>query len=105
MQAFDLDRLREVAVKVHQLNSAWNDSRKASYVKHAMREYRIHKVCHSTELSLTALLKPHSQILLAPSMKHSEYAKALHIHPASSICIVYVSLASVLHDLLKVSCH
>ncbi|CAM9936539.1 unnamed protein product, partial [Heterosigma akashiwo] len=34
--------LREVAVKVHQLNSAWSEDRKESYIKHATREYTIH---------------------------------------------------------------
>ena len=35
--------MREVAVKIHQLNSAWHESKKASYVRHAVREYNIHK--------------------------------------------------------------
>ncbi len=42
-QAFDLDELREVAVKIHQLNSTWNEAKKASYVRHALREYNIHR--------------------------------------------------------------
>ena len=42
-QAFDLDELREVAVKIHQLNSTWNEAKKASYVRHALREYSIHR--------------------------------------------------------------
>ncbi|CAL8471440.1 g10982 [Coccomyxa elongata] len=42
-QAFDLDELREVAVKIHQLNSTWNEGKKASYVRHALREYNIHR--------------------------------------------------------------
>lgn len=41
--ALDVTRCVEVAVKVHQLNSAWSQSRKASYIKHATREYNIHK--------------------------------------------------------------
>ena len=32
-----------MAVKIHQLNSAWHESKKASYVRHAVREYNIHK--------------------------------------------------------------
>ena len=43
MQAYDLEAMREVAVKIHQLNSAWHESKKASYVRHAVREYNIHK--------------------------------------------------------------
>jgi len=42
-QAFDLSSLQTVAVKVHQLNSAWAEAKKASYVRHAVREYSIHK--------------------------------------------------------------
>lgn len=42
-QAFDLEELREVAVKIHQLNSSWNEGKKASYVRHALREYNIHR--------------------------------------------------------------
>ena len=41
--AFDLQRLERVAVKVHQLNTHWSDERKASYIKHAAREYAIHR--------------------------------------------------------------
>ncbi len=36
-QAVDLRDMREVAVKVHQLDPSWTDHRKASYVKHAVR--------------------------------------------------------------------
>ncbi len=46
-QAFDLQDLREVAVKLHQLNSSWSDVKKASYVKHAVREYKIHRQLRS----------------------------------------------------------
>lgn len=42
-QAFDLVEMREVAVKFHQLNSTWNEFKRSSYVRHAMREYNIHK--------------------------------------------------------------
>lgn len=43
VQAYDCEAMREVAVKIHQLNSAWAESKKASYVRHAVREYNIHK--------------------------------------------------------------
>jgi len=36
-QAVDFDECREVAVKIHQLNSQWSEERKASYVRHAVR--------------------------------------------------------------------
>ena len=39
--------LHEVAVKLHQLNSSWSDVKKASYVKHAVREYKIHRQLRS----------------------------------------------------------
>ncbi|KAL3147179.1 hypothetical protein ABBQ32_002684 [Trebouxia sp. C0010 RCD-2024] len=42
-KAFDLQDLREVAVKLHQLSNSWSDVKKASYVKHAVREYKIHR--------------------------------------------------------------
>lgn len=42
-KAMDLIELKEVAVKLHQLNTTWSDSRKQSYVKHVTREYTIHR--------------------------------------------------------------
>jgi tousled-like kinase len=36
-RAYDLAGLREVAVKVHQLNAQWGEARKASYVRHSVR--------------------------------------------------------------------
>ena len=42
-KAMDLIELREVAVKVHKLNTQWNDDKKTNYVKHVTREYQIHK--------------------------------------------------------------
>ena len=50
VQAFDLQDLREVAVKLHQLSSSWSDVKKASYVKHAVREYKIHRQLRSATL-------------------------------------------------------
>ncbi len=32
-----------MACKIHQLNSSWCEAKKQSYVKHAIREYNIHK--------------------------------------------------------------
>ena len=34
---------RKVAVKLHQLGASWPDARKAAYVRHAVREYGIHR--------------------------------------------------------------
>ena len=41
-RAYDLVSLRDVAVKVHELNSNWSEHKKALYLKHATREYKIH---------------------------------------------------------------
>ncbi|GBN79090.1 Serine/threonine-protein kinase tousled-like 2, partial [Araneus ventricosus] len=41
--AFDLKEQRYVACKIHQLNKDWKDDKKANYIKHALREYNIHK--------------------------------------------------------------
>eukprot|EP00963_Diacronema_lutheri_P001023 scaffold64_cov338-Pavlova_lutheri.AAC.81 len=45
-KALDLKDLTVVACKIHQLNLQWSESRKQSYVKHAIREYNIHKALH-----------------------------------------------------------
>ncbi|XP_065206529.1 serine/threonine-protein kinase tousled-like 2 isoform X2 [Planococcus citri] len=42
-KAFDLMEQRYVACKVHQLNKDWKEDKKANYIKHALREYNIHK--------------------------------------------------------------
>lgn len=42
-KALDLLELKEVAVKVHQLNPSWTEDRKSSYIKHVTREYTIHR--------------------------------------------------------------
>jgi len=43
-KAMDLFEVEEVAVKIHQLDAHWSDRKKANYIKHATREYAIHKV-------------------------------------------------------------
>ena len=42
-KAFDLQQAEFVACKIHQLVSGWSEQRKKSFIKHAMREYDIHK--------------------------------------------------------------
>jgi tousled-like kinase len=42
-KALDLQELKEVAVKIHQLNPQWSEERKGSYIKHVTREYTIHR--------------------------------------------------------------
>jgi len=52
-RAYDLDELREVAVKIHQLDSRWSESKKDNYTKHVSREYEIHRgVRHPRIVSL-----------------------------------------------------
>lgn len=41
-KAFDFELMRDVAVKIHDLDPAWTEERKANYLKHAKREYEIH---------------------------------------------------------------
>lgn len=42
-RALDLRTAQEVAVKVHSTGEAWRDTRKQHYIKHAVREYEIHR--------------------------------------------------------------
>ncbi|KAK9059092.1 hypothetical protein SSX86_021711 [Deinandra increscens subsp. villosa] len=42
-KAFDLVEYRYVACKLHGLNANWSEDKKQSYIRHAMREYNIHK--------------------------------------------------------------
>ena len=52
-QAFDLTELRDVAVKIHQLDPRWSESKKENYTKHVSREYEIHRnVRHPRIVSL-----------------------------------------------------
>ncbi|KAL7570206.1 hypothetical protein ACA910_020634 [Epithemia clementina (nom. ined.)] len=52
-RAFDLLELREVAVKIHQLDPRWSESKKENYTKHVSREYEIHRnVRHPRIVSL-----------------------------------------------------
>ncbi|CAH8383266.1 unnamed protein product [Eruca vesicaria subsp. sativa] len=42
-KAYDLVNHRYVACKLHGLNAQWSEEKKQSYIRHAMREYDIHK--------------------------------------------------------------
>eukprot|EP00045_Choanoeca_perplexa_P010934 m.113716 g.113716 ORF g.113716 m.113716 type:complete len:740 (+) comp15451_c0_seq1:155-2374(+) len=42
-KAYDLLEQRYVACKVHQLNTSWSEAKKQNYIKHATREYEIHR--------------------------------------------------------------
>ncbi|EAS04078.4 Serine/Threonine kinase (macronuclear) [Tetrahymena thermophila SB210] len=41
-KAYDLHEFKEVACKIHQLNLNWSEPSKANYIKHAVRESKIH---------------------------------------------------------------
>lgn len=43
LQAFDLVEYKYVACKLHGLNAQWSEEKKQSYIRHAIREYNIHK--------------------------------------------------------------
>ena len=52
-RGYDLVELREVAVKIHQLDPRWPDAKKENYTKHVSREYEIHRnVRHARIVSL-----------------------------------------------------
>ncbi|XP_044483463.1 serine/threonine-protein kinase TOUSLED-like isoform X2 [Mangifera indica] len=42
-KAYDLAEHRYVACKLHGLNAQWSEDKKQSYIRHAIREYNIHK--------------------------------------------------------------
>ena len=42
-KALDLVELREVAVKIHELNPIWSEEHKQRYIKNVTREYKIHR--------------------------------------------------------------
>ncbi|XP_044505790.1 serine/threonine-protein kinase TOUSLED-like isoform X3 [Mangifera indica] len=42
-KAYDLVEHRYVACKLHGLNAHWSEDKKQSYIRHAIREYNIHK--------------------------------------------------------------
>lgn len=42
-KAYDLVEYRHVACKLHSLNALWSEVKKQSYIRHAIREYNIHK--------------------------------------------------------------
>ncbi|CAD8173347.1 unnamed protein product [Paramecium octaurelia] len=42
-KGYDLKELKYVACKIHQLNPDWSVNSKSNYVKHATREYKVHR--------------------------------------------------------------
>jgi tousled-like kinase len=49
-KGFDMKEQRFVACKIHQLNKDWKDDKKANYIKHALREYNIHKALEQARI-------------------------------------------------------
>lgn len=43
-KAYDVEELREVAVKMHELSPQWKEDVKQNYIKHAFREEAVHKM-------------------------------------------------------------
>ena len=53
IQAYDLVKMKEVACKISQLNSNWNENQCKQYVKHIEREIDTHlKLQHSNIVQL-----------------------------------------------------
>ena len=42
-KAYDLDKMRHVACKIHQLNPHWSLSSRSNYIRHALRENQVHR--------------------------------------------------------------
>jgi tousled-like kinase len=52
-EAYDSEKLREVAVKIHQIDPRWSEAKRENYTKHVSREYQIHRdVRHPRIVSL-----------------------------------------------------
>ncbi|XP_008453516.2 serine/threonine-protein kinase TOUSLED isoform X2 [Cucumis melo] len=49
-KAYDLVEHRYVACKLHGLNAQWSEEKKQSYIRHAIREYNIHKTLVHTHI-------------------------------------------------------
>lgn len=63
-RGYDLVELREVAVKIHQLDPRWPDSKKDNYTKHVSREYEIHRnVRHPRIVSFNKASMPMSSLM------------------------------------------
>ena len=42
-KAYDLEKMRYVACKIHQLNPHWSLSSRSNYIRHALRENQVHR--------------------------------------------------------------
>lgn len=46
-KAFDLIELRQVACKIQSLSSHWSSEKKANYIRHSVREFKIHRALNN----------------------------------------------------------
>ncbi|EDV27194.1 uncharacterized protein TRIADDRAFT_23353 [Trichoplax adhaerens] len=107
-KAMDLRELRHVACKIHQLNRDWKEDKKANYIKHALREYNIHKkldhiriiklydVFEIDENSFCTVLEYNNGTDLDIHLKQSKY---LPEREARSIVIQVVSALRYLNEI------
>ncbi|KAK9790331.1 hypothetical protein WJX73_000944 [Symbiochloris irregularis] len=99
-QALDLETHIEVAVKVHQLNSAWSESKKASYVKHAIREYNIHRALqHPRIVSLMDIFEIDAHTFatvleLCPGGELESYLKEHQVLPEKEARVIISQVCS-----------
>ena len=69
-KGFDLERCREVAVKIHHFDNNWSDQIKENYIKHATRENEIHK-----ELSHRRIVKQFDTV----EIDHNSFGTVLEL--------------------------
>jgi tousled-like kinase len=106
-KAFDLHELRDVAVKIHELNPMWNENKKASYLRHATREYRIHlALVHPRIVQLYDVFEIDSNSF-ATVLEYCEgHDLDLHLkqHKASPQSFIHSFIHSLLSFLLLITC-
>jgi serine/threonine protein kinase len=74
-------------VQLHQLNSGWSEARKASYVKHAVREYNIHKALrHVNIVSLTDIFEVGSPDMVDSPSPHGMVENPISYDLLDLIC-------------------
>ena len=91
-----------MAVKIHQLNSSWGESKKASYVKHAIREYNIHRsLRHPRIVGLLDIFEIDAHTFatvlelcrggeLESHLKEHQVCACAHVHDAPCVHVVVI---------------
>jgi len=74
--------MRSVACKIHQLNEQWPEEKKANYVKHALREYDIHKSLVCDRSAYFCVLNYHQN--------HARIVRLFDVFPIDNNCFVTV---------------